>query len=123
MYYGAFLGIMVALLTVLLAIRSRGGRRERPCRSASPQSSRRSSCVAAYAQPYMDNARTLGMRDLDDVSRFSAQLVSYVTAPPQNWLWGWTSVAFDGDELHLFPGPRAVVLAVFAFGRQVRAEW
>ena len=56
----------------------------------------------------MDNARTLGVRDLYDVTRFSARLVSYVTAPPQNWLWGWTSnrVVFEGDELHLFPASR-----------------
>ena len=45
-----------------------------------------------------------------------------MTAPPQNWIWGWTSnrVVFEGDELHLFPGLAAVALAAFAFARRSR---
>jgi hypothetical protein len=119
MYYGTFLGIMVAVLVVLLAL-------------VEPREVKRAVlplAVAAimaavvtliYARPYMENARELGMRDLGDVSRFSAQPASYITAPLQNWLWGWTGSRFDGNELRLFPGVIAVVLALFALMHRPR---
>ena len=121
MYYGAFLAMVVALLALALA----ASEPRRALRAAVPlgiAAGLSAVVMLLYAQPYMDNTRTLGVRDLYDVTRFSARLVSYVTAPPQNWLWGWTAnrVVFEGDELHLFPGLVAVALAAFAFGDRSR---
>ena len=121
MYYGAFLGIMVAALAAMLAISE--PRRVPAAVVPLGIAALLAGLVAfVYAQPYMVNARTLGVRDAGEVSRFSAQLASYVTAPAQNWLWGWTSnhFVFEGDELHLFPGLAAVALAVYALTRTPR---
>ena len=121
MYYGAFLGIMVAALALMLAMSE--PRRVPAAIVPLGVAALLAGVVAfVYAQPYMINARTLGVRDAGEVSRFSAHLSSYVTAPAQNWLWGWTSnrFLFDGDELHLFPGLAAVALAVFALTRAGR---
>jgi len=125
MYYGAFLGIMVATLVLLLAV-------SEPRRVAATIVPLGMAAIMAgavtfvYAQPYMENARSLGVRNADEVATFSAHLSSYATAPAQNWLWGWTSNrnVFQGDELHLFPGLAAVALAAFALpGRPRRLAW
>ena len=74
--------------------------------------------TAAYAQPYIANAQVIGVRDQGEVANFSAQLASYVTAPQENWLWGWTAFRFQGDELRLFPGLVPIALAVLALARR-----
>jgi hypothetical protein len=119
LYYGAFLGIIVAVLTILLAI-------------ADPRQFKRAllplslgaaialAAGAAYARPYVANTAVLGVRDPVEVANFSARLASYVTAPQENWLWGGTAFRFDGDELRLFPGIAAVVLAGLALGLKPR---
>ena len=114
LYYGAFLGIIVALLAVMLAIS--GGRE--PRRAVVPLGIGAVvalAIVSAYTLPYIANTAVLGVRDPGEVRNFSASLASYVTAPQENWLWGWTAFRFDGDELRLFPGLTAVVLAALAF--------
>src|SRR5206468_6251713 len=58
--------------------------------------------------------------DPGEVANFSATLASYVTAPQENWLWGWTAFRFEGDELRLFPGLAAVALATLSFGLRRR---
>jgi hypothetical protein len=115
LYYGAFLGIIVGLLTILLAI-------------ANPRAFRRAlvplclgagialAAGAVYVRPYVANTAVLGVRDRAEVANFSARLASYVTAPQENWLWGWTAFRFEGDELRLFPGIAAVALALLAAG-------
>lgn len=112
-YYGAFLGILVALLCVLLGARSLGRARL----SLGPLAL--GAVVAAvtavaYARPYVENTQALGMRDAGEIASFSARLVSYATAPYVNWLWGWTGFRFEGDELHLFLGLVACGLGVVA---------
>jgi hypothetical protein len=122
MYYGAFLGMMVATLVLLLAVTEPHRVRAAivPLGIAALMAG---AVVLVYAQPYTENARSLGVRDAGEVARFSAHVSSYVTAPAQNWLWGWTSnrIVFEGDELHLFPGLIAVVLAACALARESRS--
>jgi Bacterial membrane protein YfhO len=121
MYYGAYLGIMVAALTLLLAV-------SEPRRIAAAIAPLGMAAIIVvgvtlvYARPYMENARALGVRSADEVATFSAHLSSYVTAPAQNWVWGWTSnhIVFQGNELHLFPGLAAVLLAACALARRPR---
>jgi hypothetical protein len=119
MYYGAFLGIMVAALVLLLA----ATQPRQAAKALAPL------CLAAilpaaltsvYARPYMENAGVFGMRDPGEIARFSAHLASYITAPPQNWLWGWTESRFEGNELRLFPGLVAIALSVFALAHRPR---
>ncbi len=109
-YYGAFLGIMVALLTVLLAL----AQRDRIVRALAPLAAGVAlPAVTAwlYARPYVNNTTILGTRDPGEVASFSARPLSYVTAPELNLLWGWTSERYDGNELHLFMGLVATLLA------------
>ena len=116
-YYGAFLGILVAAQVLLIAIAE--PRRFRPalgplCIGAVLALA----AMAAYARPYIANTHLLGVRDRAEVGNFSARLTSYLTAPQENWLWGWTAFRFEGDELRLFPGLVAVVLAILALARR-----
>ena len=120
--HGAFLGMMVATLVLLLAVTEPHRVRAAvvPLGIAALMTG---AVTLVYAQPYMENARSIGVRDAGDVARFSAHLASYVTAPAQNWLWGWTSnrIVFEGNELHLFPGLAAIVLAACALARKPRS--
>jgi hypothetical protein len=121
LYYGAFLGIAAAALIVLLAVtdpRSAKGALGPLCLGALLPIA----VVGFYVQPYIENARELGTRDPGEVSSFSAQLASYLVAPQQNWLWGWTAFRFAGNELRLFPGVVAVALAVVALARGTRSR-
>ena len=121
MYYGAFLGIMIAVLALLLAVSDPRGA-ARAVQALGIAALIAGAVTLVYMQPYLENARALGVRHPDDVARFSARLASYVTAPTQNWLWGWTSnrTWFEGEELHLFTGLVPVLLALFALARRPR---
>ncbi len=121
LYYGVFLGIMIAVLTVSLAIVEP----RRFVAALGPLAAGAGLAGAVtiiYAQPYIANTSVLGVRDPFEVGKFSARLVSYITAPQENWLWGWTSFRFrfEGDELHVFPGTAAVALAVLGAGLRTR---
>jgi hypothetical protein len=121
-YYGAFLGVIVAALAGLLV-------------ASKPQQARGAivplavcALVAAaltlpYAVPYIANARELGPRDPGEIATFSAHLESYFLTPQQNWLWGWTAFKFGGNELHLFPGVVAIGLCLFARRQPRREVW
>ncbi len=121
-YYGAFLGVIVAALAGLLV-------------ASKPQQARGAvlplavcALVAAaltlpYAVPYIANARELGPRDPGEIATFSASLDSYILTPQQNWLWGWTAFKFGGNELHLFPGVAAIGLSLFARRQPRREVW
>ena len=125
MYYGAFLGDRWSRVLVLVLAATEPRRvRAASCRSVSPLAWPAVVDVPLRAAVHGQRAERSASAISGDVTRFSAHLVSYVTAPAQNWLWGWTSnrVVFEGDELHLFPGLVAVALAAFAFARQVAPD-
>jgi hypothetical protein len=118
-YYGAFLGIMVAALAVLLMV----GQRNLARRAILPLALGAIVAVILtlpYAVPYIENTRVLGPRDPGEVANFSARLDSFFLTPQQNWIWGWTAFKFGGNELHLFPGVAAIGLAVLALARRPR---
>jgi hypothetical protein len=119
LYYGAFLGIIVAVVSGGLAVLdlSRFRRLLVPLGVAAGLAL---AAVAIYTVPYIRNSSELGVRDPGEVANFSATLASYVTAPQENWLWGWTAFRFEGDELRLFPGLAAVALAALSFGLRRR---
>jgi hypothetical protein len=121
-YYGAFLGMITAVFIVLLAA-------SQPSRVRSAMAPL---CFVAilpalvalvYARPYIEVARLFGTRDAGEIATFSAYASSYVTAPTQNWLWGWTGAGVEGDERFLFPGLVTVTLAAMAFAKRPRGRF
>lgn len=109
-YYGVFLGIIVSALAVMLiAMRPADARRAMGplCLGALLAAA----LTLPYALPYLAATQELGPRPAGDVLTFSADWGSYLAAPHQNWLWGWTAWSYIGNERHLFPGVVAVVLA------------
>jgi len=75
-----------------------------------------------YAQRYLGNATAVGERDTFDVAQFSAAPVHYLTAVDVNRLWGWTAPREGSEELLLFPGLVALVLAALALARRPRSN-
>lgn len=118
-YYGVFLALAVSVfaLTLLAVDRTEAGRK---ILAGAVGPAIAVPLTIVYAQPYIENARSLGPRPAEEVARFSATLLSYASAPAQNWLWGATADRFGGNELHLFPGLVAVALAAGAFAARRR---
>ena len=118
-YYGAYLGVIVAALAILLMLSE-----PRLARGAIVPLGLGAIVAAVltlpYAMPYIENTRLLGPRNPDEVANFSAQLDSFFLTPQQNWLWGWTAFKFGGNELHLFPGVAAIGFAILALARRPR---
>lgn len=122
-YYGAFLGLIVGALALLLIV----SQPQQATRAIGPL------CYGAllaavltlpYTMPYIANTRELGPRPAAEVAMFSAEWGSYFTAPYQNWLWGWTAWNYGGNERHLFPGVTAVILAALGLAwRPRRMVW
>jgi hypothetical protein len=109
-YYGAFLAIIVFALALLLI----STRPQQAARAVGPLCAGALLAAALtlpYALPYLAATRELGPRPEGEVMQFSAEWRSYLTAPYQNWLWGWTAWRYIGNERHLFPGVSALVLA------------
>ena len=118
-YYGVFLAIASSLLVLLLGLAD-----PRRFVAALPGLAVGGlvavALTAPYAWPYVKTARMLGPRDLAEVASYSATPLSYLTSPPQNWLWGWTSSRWGGRELSLYPGIVAVALALAAIAHRPR---
>jgi hypothetical protein len=109
-YYGAFLAVIAAALGVLL-IATRGGAARRAVGPVCAGALLAVVLTLPYALPYLAATNELGPRPVGEVLQFSAEWSSYVTAPYQNWLWGWTAWRYSGNERHLFPGVIGIVLA------------
>jgi hypothetical protein len=122
-YYGAFLGVIVLALALLL-IASRPAQARRAIVPLCVGALLAAALTLPYALPYLAATRELGPRPQGDVLTFSAEWGSYLAAPHQNWLWGWTAWGFGGNERHLFPGAAAILLALLAFAwRPRRMVW
>jgi hypothetical protein len=118
-YYGAFLGLIATALALMLIATRRGDAR----RAVGPLCAGALLAAALtlpYALPYLAATSELGPRPRDEVQLFSAAWGSYLAAPYQNWLWGWTAWAYTGNERHLFPGVIAMVLALFGLAWKPR---
>jgi hypothetical protein len=76
--------------------------------------------TAPYAWAYVRTAQLLGPRPLLEVATYSATPASYLTAPPQHWLWSWTFRRWGRAELNLYPGIVATALALLALSRPRR---
>jgi hypothetical protein len=122
-YYGAFLGVIVSTLALLLIV-SRPDQARRAIVPLCLGAIVAAALTLPYALPYLAATRELVPRPAGDVLTFSAEWGSYLAAPRQNWLWGWTAWGFNGNERHLFPGVIAVLLALAALAwRPRRLVW
>ena len=112
-YYGVFLGAVIFVLSGLLLIAARNSNRPvKPLIGLMAGGLVAVLLAIVSLRPYFANASRLGTRSLTDIGAHSAFFSSYLSAPAENWLWGWTSPMFSGDELHLFPGIIASLLAL-----------
>jgi hypothetical protein len=68
--------------------------------------------VTPYALAYVRATRSVGTRSPDDVGHYGASIANYLAAPPMNRLYGSTTASLATDELYLFPGAAAIVLAL-----------
>jgi len=122
-YYGLFLMMTAPILVALLLAFDR-----RRALAALPPLALAVVVGAAiatpFALPYLQNARTLGVRGIEDVAAFSARPINYLATPFLNWVWGWTAERFGATEVRLFPGLIAILLAAGALGRRApRIVW
>jgi hypothetical protein len=68
--------------------------------------------VTPFLLPYAEvHRRFQAERTLTEVSRFSADVYSYATAFPEQFVWGHVARAFPKPEGELFPGIVAILLA------------
>ena len=122
-YYGIFLAMLAVLLVALLAMLD-----VRRARAAWPGLLFGAILAAAltwpYASPYLQTAQALGPRDPAEIARYSAHPINYLAAARQNLLWGWTADRFGANEMRLFPGVVALLLALAALThRRRRFVW
>jgi hypothetical protein len=84
--------------------------------------------VAAVTWPFVSPYQALRAfefpaRPLAEVQSFSADVWSYATAHPAQWIWGTVMRAYPRAEGDLFPGIAVVLLAAVALGGVARASW
>jgi len=72
--------------------------------------------LAIYSVPYLDSRDAVGERPRSEVEEYSARPADFLSAPANNWLYGWTD-AWGANERHLFPGLVAVVLVAVGLWR------
>jgi hypothetical protein len=69
-------------------------------------------CASPFLYPYLQARRLYGLsRSVGETIQFSADLTSYICAPPINKLWGPITQQFDKIEGQLHPGLTLIVLA------------
>jgi hypothetical protein len=111
-YYGIFLGTLLALCAALLLIRDRAVSLRRAVVPLALGAIIAGIICAAYAIPYLRTRDAMGERPGAEVVTYSARPSSYLVATPTNWLYGRTFARRGGPEQRLFPGALAVLLAM-----------
>ena len=77
-----------------------------------------------FIQPYLAlRALEFPARSIAEVAGFSADVQSYATAHPSEWVWGTRLRAYPRPEGELFPGILVVLLAAVACSADVRGRW
>ena len=138
-YYGVFLAItLLVFVPALLVAASRIASPPRNVTSLRIVGSLRNSVSGAlpglavalvvatvltipYALPYRAASQDVGGRAIEDIARYSATPVNYISTSALSWMWGWTADRWGGSELRLFPGLTALILAALAFARRPRS--
>jgi hypothetical protein len=110
-YYGMFLGVLIAIGAVLLFPRDRRAAAPAVVRVMAAGAILAAVACALYARPYARVHDQVGDRPIEQVSIFRATGAAYTAATSGNWLYGATS-ARGGPERRLFPGLTPVFLAI-----------
>lgn len=111
LYYGVFLALTLVLFTPLLLTL-----KDRVPASAFLLPLFFGAGLAAlltvpYVLPYLEASKVVGTRPLEEMLRYSAHPISYLAASEFNRVWGWTANLWGSQELRLFPGLVAVLIA------------
>jgi hypothetical protein len=66
-----------------------------------------------FLTPYLAVRRSgIGVRPIDEITKFSADVHAFATSPARSWLWGERLAAFPRPEGHAFPGFAILFLAL-----------
>jgi hypothetical protein len=111
-YYGIFLGTLIAFCGVLLFLADRRAPVKRTAVALLVGAALAAAISAAYAVPYMETHEAIGgERPTEQIVMFSARPSSYLVATPTNWLYGRMLQSRGRGERRLFPGFLVLVLA------------
>jgi hypothetical protein len=123
-YYAIFLALFLPMLALLLLATAPRRHVIASCAALAAGGLFAVALAYPYSRPYVENAGQIGTWSPEEIRRFGTTRLSYLTAPAENWLWGWTAGRFRGNELRLFPGVVALVLAAIGLaGRPRRIVW
>ena len=111
-YYGLFLGTLLAVCAVLLFCGAPRGTWRMRLGSLCIAALVGAVLITPYALPYLGTRRGVGGRPEQQVLMFSARASSYTVATETNYLYGTRSAPRARLERLLFPGVTAVLLAV-----------
>lgn len=111
-YYAIFLGTaLLVIIPVRLRLLDRDAR-VALLRAAGPPIVVGVMLVAPYLLAYMGNRGTLGERNDREVQLYSATILNYLAATPDNLTHGSWSADYGQNERRLFPGLLATALAL-----------
>lgn len=111
-YYGVFLVTILSVIGIVVAVGQGLRRQPLPLRPLAAAIAVAGLVAVPYMAPYVVNAKVVGERSIDETREYSATPGNYLSAPVQNWLWGWTSSRYGANEKQLFAGATALGLAV-----------
>lgn len=123
-YYGVFLALVLVLAAPVLLLTRRRATVPRIARALAMGAVLTAGPLMAYAAPYRENQARLGGRAAGEIAMWSATPASFLSAPPDNLLYGDTA-ARSTAEGRLLPGVTALVLAVLGVVvmRRRRETW
>lgn len=110
-YYGIFLALLLALATALLLLTLPGREAARATVSLACGGVVAALICGAYAIPYLETRKEMGVRPEQQIAAFSARPSTYLVATPENRLYGRMLQARGAPERRLFPGFAAIALA------------
>jgi hypothetical protein len=111
-YYGIFLGTLLALAAVLLVCGARGDALKRGVLALLVGALAAGAMLAPYVLPYARTRQLVGSRSAEQVLEYGARPSSYLVATDTNLLYGARSTSRGRPERRLFPGVLAVLLAL-----------
>jgi len=109
-YYGIFLGLVVAAVGGVQLLPLRGWHLLYTLRSLAIGAVIAGSVSAAYSIPYSSASARVGTRHTHEIRMFSARPRDYRVATPENYLYG--SRFMGAPERRLFPGVLPLLLAL-----------
>jgi hypothetical protein len=111
-YYGMFLTLALALAAPLLLLTPGRAPHVAIARAVLVGALLCAVPLWAYVAPYRANQQTLGARAAWEIDAWSASPDSFVSAPPENRLYGQRLSTYGGTEKRLFPGVLALLLGI-----------